>query len=254
MPVPVSVNELRAAIPRPIRAGAQRAIEIALAKVGRWRVRCPICHWRFREFRSAGLARRANARCPRCGSLERHRLQWLFFRHRTNLFTGPGRVLHFAPEPCFEPRLRAIPGIHYVTADIVEPDVAVRLDITRIPFADDSFDVILCSHVLEHVPDDGAAMAELFRVLRPGGWALLQVPIDASRERTFEDPNVVDPAEREELFGQADHVRVYGRDYGERLEAAGFEVRVDDFAGGLDERLVTMHALVREPLYLCRKG
>lgn len=145
------------------------------------------------------------------------------------------------------------PGIQYVTADRDPASGEVCVDITSMAFADDSFDVILCSHVLEHIPDDASAMADLHRVLRPGGWAMLQVPLDETREHTFEDAAVIDPAEREQLFGQADHVRVYGRDYGARLEHAGFRVHIDDFAYGLDARMVTKYALLPESIYVCRK-
>jgi SAM-dependent methyltransferase len=145
------------------------------------------------------------------------------------------------------------PGIQYVTADRDLANGEVSVDVTEMGFATDSFDVILCSHVLEHIPDDAAAMAEFLRVLKPGGWAMLQVPLDETREHTFEDAAVIDPAARERLFEQADHVRVYGRDYGARLEHAGFRVHIDDFAYGLDPRTVTKYALLPESIYVCRK-
>lgn len=226
---------------------------IARAKAGWWKVYCPVCRSRFRAFLPAGLAGRANASCPSCGARERHRLQWLFLRDRSDLFHRPNRVLHMAPEPCLARHLAGKPGIQYVTADRDPASGAVCVDITSMAFADDSFDVILCSHVLEHIPDDASALAGLHRVLRPGGWAMLQVPLDDTRACTFEDPRVIEPADRERLFGQADHVRVYGRDYPDRLRAAGFQVHVDDFAYGLDAQLITRYALLPEPVFVCRK-
>jgi SAM-dependent methyltransferase len=170
-----------------------------------------------------------------------------------DLFTRPASLLHIAPEPCLARHLGSAPGIRYVTADLEPAHANVSVDITQLGFATDSFDVILCSHVLEHIPDDAAAMAEFFRVLKPGGWAMLQVPLDETREHTFEDPAVIDPAERERLFDQTDHVRVYGRDYGARLERARFRVDVDDFAYSLDARTVAKYALLPESIYVCRK-
>jgi SAM-dependent methyltransferase len=166
---------------------------------------------------------RQDVRCPVCGSLERHRLAWAFFQRRTDLFQGQAqRMLHVAPEPEFARRLARTPGLDYVSADLLDPAAMVQIDLMEIPFPDESFDCIYCSHVLEHVADDRRAMRELYRVLRTGGWAVLQVPITV--EVTFEDPAITDPAERVRYFGQADHVRAYGPDYEDRLAAAGFQV------------------------------
>lgn len=231
----------------------QHLARIARAKAGRWTVECPVCRGRFRSFQPAGRIPRSNAECPQCGALERHRLQWLFLQARTDLFTGSKRVLHVAAEPCFARRLGDRPGTHYITADRAASGADVCVDLTGVAFADDSFDVILCSHVLEHIPDDASAMSGLFHVLRPGGWAMVQVPLDETREHTFEDPAVTDPAERDRLFGQWDHVRIYGRDYADRLTRAGFEVHVDRFAFELDARLVARCALLPEPIFVCRK-
>jgi SAM-dependent methyltransferase len=144
----------------------------------------------------------------------------------TNLFDEtPKRMLHVAPERGFEHRLRSRLGQNYITADLLNPRAMVRMDITDIQYPDEYFDVIYCSHVLEHVQDDKMAMKEICRVLKQGGWAILLVPITA--DRTFEDPSVVDPSERLRVFGQEDHVRRYGPDYIERLHESGFSVRVD---------------------------
>jgi SAM-dependent methyltransferase len=188
------------------------------------RYNCPCCGWHFRKFLPFGIKRRPNAQCPKCGSLERHRLLWLFVKSRTNLFSDNLKVLHFAPEYCLQRILRLMPNLDYVSADLDSPLATIKMDITNILFKDNSFDVILCSHVLEHIIDDYKAMRELFRVLKPGGWGILQTPIDSKRDKTFEDSRIVSPEERERFFGQSDHVRIYGRDYVDRLKEAGFEV------------------------------
>jgi len=189
-----------------------------------WARYCNVCGSHLRKFLWGGVVViRQEVRCPVCGSLERHRLAWCFFQRRTALFQGhPQRMLHVAPEPEFARRLARAPGLDYVTADLFDPAAMVQMDLMEIPFPDESFDAIYCSHVLEHVADDRRAMRELFRVLRTGGWAVLQVPITVAV--TFEDPAITDPAERVKFFGQADHVRAYGPDYEDRLAAAGFQV------------------------------
>jgi SAM-dependent methyltransferase len=156
---------------------------------GRW---CPVCEKAARKFHTFGVVPRTDAACPFCRALERHRLVWLYFGKRTDLFRQtPGKMLHVAPEQCFEDRLRSRLGRNYVTADLADPRAMVKMDITDIPYPDESFEVIYCSHVLEHVPDDQKAMKEFYRVLKPGGWAILLVPITA--DKTFEDPAIVDP-------------------------------------------------------------
>jgi SAM-dependent methyltransferase len=198
---------------------------------------------------------RPNARCPHCGARDRQRYLWLYLQCKTNLLVGRLRVLHFAPERIFEEWLGSQPNLDYVTTDLVRARAMIKADITALPFPDDSFDAILCSHVLEHVLDDRKAMRELYRVLRPGGWAVVLVPIDFGREETFEDSTIVAPAERELLFGQADHVRVYGSDFSARLEEAGFTVRVEDFRRELGEAEARRYGLrPRNPdLHLCLK-
>ncbi len=180
---------------------------------------CPVCAQPVRAF----LPFRSKRNCPFCGAHARHRLDWLFFQLKTDLFDGaPKKMLHFAPEPAFKDKWPQIPNLDYLSADLAEGRADVVVDITEIPYEDDTFDVIYCSHVLEHVLDDQKAMRELSRVMRPTGWAVLQVPITA--ERTFEDPTITDPQERERVFGQHDHVRRYGLDYVNRLEENGFRV------------------------------
>jgi SAM-dependent methyltransferase len=216
---------------------------------------CPICGTTTTSFLPFGVRKSlADRQCPTCGSLERHRQIWLYFRNKTNLFTDRLWMLHIAPEKCMRSRLRARKNLHYLSADIASPGAMVRMDITDIRFPADSFDVIYASHVLEHVPDDQQAMRELHRVLRPGGWAVLQVPI--VRDTTEEDPTVTDPTERERRFGQADHVRVYGRDgeYERRLRAAGFDVRVEPYFHELGPENAQRYRLVKsEDIYFCMK-
>lgn len=194
----------------------------ALAYYGKGRF-CPVCGRSSRRFCKAGPQKREDARCVHCGALERHRLLWLYLAKRTDLFDGkPKKMLHVAPEPCFVSRLKQRLGNNYSTADLLDPLVMVKMDITNIEYPDESFDVIYCSHVLEHVQDDRKAMREFYRVLGTKGWAILLVPITA--EKTFEDPSIVEAQERLRLFGQHDHVRKYGPDYVDRLREAGFVV------------------------------
>ncbi len=186
---------------------------------------CPVCGQSSRKFRRFGAEAREDARCPHCGSLERHRFTWLYFRDRTDLFDGSSKtMLHVAPEACFEPRLKKALGPGYISADLADPKAMVKMDVTAIPYPDGFFDVIYCSHVLEHVQDDRRAMREFHRVLKAGGWAVLNVPVRVAA--TVEDPSITDPAGRLAAFGQADHVRRYGRDYADRLREAGFWVMV----------------------------
>jgi SAM-dependent methyltransferase len=161
-------------------------------------------------------------------------------------------MLHVAPEECLEKRFRRRLGAGYVTADLLNPRVMVSMDVTNIQYANHSFDVISCSHVFEHVVDDRKAMREFRRVLKPGGWAILNVPITV--ERTFEDPSVIDPAERLRLFGQEDHVRCYGPDYVDRLREAGFTVEVTTVADLVPVETATQMGLTEASgeIYTCR--
>lgn len=193
---------------------------------GRW---CTVCERAARKFRPfgtvAGVEMRPDAMCPWCRSLERHRLVVTYFRNNTDLFDGrPKRLLHIAPEARIEALFRDAVKEGYLSGDLFDEGAMEKMDITDIQHPDDSFDVIYCSHVLEHVPDDRRAMREFHRVLKPNGWAVLNVPVEA--EETIEDPSIEDPRERERLFGQSDHVRCYGPDYADRLREAGFGVEV----------------------------
>ncbi len=185
----------------------------------------PIDGRSFRKFLPYGYEKtRENVLSPSTLSLERHRLLWLFLKRRTNFFSGMHKVLHIAPEQAFYHRFRKMKNLDYTTTDLHSPLADVRADICDLPFEDHSFDVILCNHVLEHIPDDRKALSELHRIMRPGGWGIFQVPQDTSREKTFQDDSITNPRERAAIFGQYDHVRVYGMDYFDILRKAGFEV------------------------------
>ncbi len=198
---------------------------------------------------------RENALCPNCLSLERHRLLWIYLKERTGIFHEPMKFLHIAPELCFLHRFEKLPRLNYITADLESPLAKVKMDIHRIPFDEDTFDAVMCNHVMEHVDNDIQAMKEIYRVLKPGGWAILQVPfMGKDLDKTFEDPEVKSPRERERVYGQGDHVRIYGKDYPQRLERAGFKVKKDQFVQSLDTSLVERYALPSdETVYFCMK-
>lgn len=218
---------------------------------------CNICGTVVPTFLPYGTSSRPPApdrKCPTCGSLPRHRAVWLYLQQHTSLFSEPVKMLHIAPERFLADRLKKHPDIDYVSADLQQGRAMVVMDITDIDQPDDTYDVIYASHVLEHIPDDVKAMRELHRVLRPGGWAMLQVPIWG--DKTLEDDTVTDEKERERLFGQWDHVRMYGHDgeYERRLRLAGFQVDVKRFVPGLDRPVVERLRLKEhEDIYLCSK-
>jgi SAM-dependent methyltransferase len=190
----------------------------------------PIDGKTFRSFLPYGYENvRDNVLSPSTLSLERHRLLWLYLKTETALFLQPTKLLHFAPEQCFYKRFRESELLHYTTTDLNSPLADVKADICNLPFADAEFDMILCNHVLEHIPDDETAMREMYRVLKPGGTAIFQVPLENHRAATFEDDSITDRAERARIFGQYDHVRIYGMDYFDRLRAIGFEVKAVDY-------------------------
>jgi len=215
---------------------------------------CPCCGGHFRKFLPSGIKPRPNAQCPRCGSLERHRLLWIYLKERTNFFKDNLKVLDIAPMKFFQEKCKTLPNIDYISADISSPIAMIQMDITNINLPDEQFDCIICYHVLEHIPDDEKAMRELFRVLKQGGFAILQFPVDYNREKTFEDPNIVLPEERERVFGQNDHVRIYGKDYKDRLERAGFTVKPDNYAKELGDNTIKKYGLIKdEIIYFCIK-
>ena len=219
-------------------------------------VTCPICSKSYRKFLPYGrINPRPNALCPNCLSLERHRLMWLYLQQRTNFFAGKRAVLHIAPEACFIKRFEKLHRDTYITADIESPLAKVKMDIHHIPFKENTFDAVLCNHVLEHVDNDIVAMKEICRVLKPGAFAILQIPFFAPvPDKTFSDPSITDAGVREKIFGQDDHVRRYGKDYPQRIEQAGLKAVEDDFVNTLTEEQRRRYGLVKgEIIYRAEK-
>lgn len=208
---------------------------------------CPCCGGHFKRMSRRRISGWGGI-CPRCRSHPRHRAIALLLA-RGDL---PGhRLLHFAPEPLFDPVFERLPHLQRVTADLYAP-ADLKLDITKMDLPDGSFDLILCSHVLEHVPDDRAAMSELRRVLAPGGLCLVLTPYRPG-VTTFEDASITTPLERMVAFGQQDHVRIYGTDLANRLRDAGLEVEDRTPVELFDELVVNRCELdAAEHLFLCR--
>jgi len=222
-------------------------------------VECPCCGAKFITFLPAGIQKRANATCLRCGSLERHRNLWLFFQENPQLFKAKTKLLHVAPEKIFSEYFQSRKNIDYTAIDL-DPDAydytvkTIAMDLTNLKFDSNSFDAIICSHVLEHIPDDAKAMREMYRVLKTDGWAIINVPVHNDRATTFEDVTINDPKKQLELFGQPDHVRIYGRDYVDRLEHAGFKVELVQWPLKYDHNTRFRYGLKEnEIIYLCRK-
>ena len=245
-------------IPRPVlqRMASWTVPVMGLFYRGRG-VECPLCGSKYRKFLPYGYVRsRANALCPKCLSLERHRLLWLYLTRETDLLTAFPRTLHIAPEVCIMRHLkshfRSRPG-QYLTADLESPLADLHFDVQQIPLEDNSVDVVLCNHILEHVADDRKALRELHRILKPGGWGILLSPVDRDYEQTFEDDSIVDPDERTRIFGQYDHRRIYGQDYIGRLREAGFEAADIDYAASLPEAERLRYALPEDHIYMVYK-
>lgn len=243
-------------IPRPILIRASYFVRPVLALFLKGnRFTDPIDGKSFRTFLPYGYGKqRSNVLSPSTLSLERHRLLWLYLKRETDFFSERLKVLHFAPEQAFYSRFRKQPNLDYTTTDLNSPLADVKADICRLPFKDEEYDVILCNHVLEHIPDDTAAMKELFRILRPGGMAILQIPQDLNREITYEDNSITDKDERARIFGQYDHVRIYGRDYFDKLRKIGFNVEEVDYTKQLTKAEVEKYCLAEgEIIPVCHK-
>lgn len=243
------------AIPEAIKSPLRKVRQFvrSLKYVGSGR-HCPVCNRNSRKFSEAGIIPREDAQCMHCGAVERHRLVWLYFKRKTNLFSGHAlKMLHVAPEVIFETLLRTQLGSNYLTADLYNPRAMVKMNITDIQYPDDSFDVIYCCHVLEHVLDDRKAIREFFRVLKQGGWAILLVPINT--KRTFEDFSITEPEERLKNFGDPTHVRLYGPDYIERLRGAGFSVQLSQPSDFLTQEEIERMGITRAAgeIYYCTK-
>jgi SAM-dependent methyltransferase len=215
---------------------------------------CPVCGRSLRIFGSTGAPLREGAVCIHCGALERHRFVWLYFKKMTDLFDGKSKkMLHVAPEDCFENKLRSLVGAGYITADLYDSRAMIKMDIMDIPYDENCFDVIYCSHVLEHVEDDRQAMREFHRILKRGHWAVFMVPLSA--EQTIEDPSITSPEERLKIFGQKDHVRRYGPDFVDRLRESGFQVKVERILDLFNQNEIYRMGLIpaNRELYYCTK-
>lgn len=215
----------------------------------------PIDGKSFKNFLPYGYGiQRNNVLSPSTLSLERHRLLWLYLQNETDFFTAPKKVLHFAPEQAFYKLFRNQKNLEYTTTDLFSPLADVKADICNLPFKNDTYDIILCNHVLEHITDDTKAMQELFRVLKPGGMGIFQIPQDLNRATTFADDTIVDQKERAKIFGQYDHVRIYGRDYFDKLRSIGFTVIEEDYTSKLSPELVKKYCLAAgEIIPICSK-
>ena len=248
-------------IPRPV---LQRVAEwivpvVGLLYLGKGK-QCPLCGCQRRKFLPYGyVTPRENALCPNCLSLERHRLLWLWLVRESDIGRGAmalPKMLHIAPEVAlmrkFKKMYASTPD-RYVTADLESPLADMHFDVQQIPLEAESFDAIICNHIMEHVEDDGKALRELYRIMRRGGWGVILSPVELEREKTFEDDTITDPAERTRIFGQYDHRRIYGRDYAARLREAGFEVYDIDYKNELSKAEQELYALPADHLYIVCK-
>lgn len=202
---------------------------------------CNICGWEGSKFVSFGAGNRPNAKCPRCQSKERQRLQYEYIRNEVK----PGQestILYVAPMSRLAAQLREN-GSTVITTDLMKRSVDCFSSLTHLPFFENQFDLIICSHVLEHVPDDDTAISELHRTLTPGGTCLILVPQDRSRETTYEDPNLTTKEERKEAYGRASHVRWYGNDVVEKIEESGLNVSVVDYSNSIEAEMVEKYRL-----------
>lgn len=208
------------------------------------KVECPVCEKTFSRFLPYGYHEvRNNVLCPACFSLERHRLIWIYLRNKTDLFNKNLVVLHIAPEQCFYNKFKKLKNLKYTTGDLESPLADVKLDVQNMPFEDNIFDIVICNHVLEHVEDDFKAMREILRVLKPGGIAIMLVPILFDMKKTYEDPSIIKPSERLKHFLQKDHYRIYGADYIDRVKKAGFVVTENNYLDEVDPLLKSRYCL-----------
>ena len=209
----------------------------------------PIDGSSYSKFLSYGYRSiRKNALCPGTLSLERHRLLWLYLDNETNILKSNLKVLHVAPEQIFFKKFKKFNHWNYLTFDINSPIADIKGDLKSMKFKDESFDLVICNHVLEHIEDDKMALEEIYRVLNINGIAILQVPINVNREKTFEDSKITSQYDREKYFGQYDHVREYGIDYKERIEQVGFQVEMINYSDNFSEEMIIRYGLLKNDL------
>jgi len=214
----------------------------------------PIDGSSYRRFLPYGYQKiRENALCPGTLSLERHRLLWLYLERETSFLTDSIKVLHVAPEQVFYQKFRSFSHWDYTTTDLYSPLADVKADLRKLPFEDHAYDLILCNHVLEHIQDHLQALSELYRVLKKGGTLIAQVPLDLNREKTFEDPTITDPQERSRIFGQYDHVRIYGKDYSDFLNQTGFSSQCIPYTEQLTKKEIDTYALQYDSIPVAKK-
>ena len=243
-------------IPRPLLIRFSYAVRPLMAFLLRGTTfQDPIDGKKFRSFLPYGYGKqRENVLSPSTLSLERHRLLWLYLSRETDFFSAPKKVLHFAPEQAFYKRFKKLKNLDYTTTDLHSPLADVKADICDLPFEDNSFDIILCNHVLEHIPNDTLAMNEVYRILKPGGMGIFQIPQDYNRTTTFEDNSITDPNKRAEIFGQYDHVRVYGMDYFDKLRSIGFQVIEENYTKKIPQEWINLYRLAPgEIIPVCSK-
>jgi SAM-dependent methyltransferase len=221
-------------------------------------VLCTCCKSSFKEFAPFGDNRRKNAWCPNCQSLERHRLLSLYFENKTNLYKQSIKLLHIAPEDIFFKTFELQKNIEYYPVDIyphLYPKGTKYFDLLNPGDTDiEKYDVIICNHVFQYIEDDKNAMINLCKLLKPNGWAIMQVPINGKEPVTYEDPTITDPMERLKAFGLKEHVRYYGLDYADRLKAAGFKVLVDDYSAEFSDQDIYKYGFWKaDAVYYCTK-
>ncbi len=266
-------------IPRPLLIKLSYVVRPTLAFILKGdKFTDPIDGKSFRKFLPYGYGnQRSNVLSPSTLSLERHRLLWLYLKNETDFFqseldsdssikqtksiklrdtetSSVLKVLHFAPEQAFYKLFKNQKNLDYTTTDLLSPLADIKADICNLPFPNDTYDVILCNHVLEHIPDDTKAMQELYRVLKPGGMGIFQIPQDLTRATTFSDDTIIDRQERAKIFGQYDHVRIYGRDYFDKLRKIGFKVVEENYTQKITPVLVEKYCLANgEIIPVCYK-
>lgn len=215
------------------------------------KVFCNICENNYSKF--LNYSNRKNAMCPGCASLERHRLLYLYLQNEINLSNRKIKILHFAPEYPLQKIFKKTYGKNYLSTDIEHPDAMLHADITNMPLDNNSFDLIICNHVLQEIPDDKKAMRELFRILKKGGTAIITIPKNKKAKETFENQGEINNKDRKKLYGYYGAIRIYGDDFIKRLKDSGFKVKTIDYIKVFAEKKISKYGLSEEKIYLCKK-